>query len=190
MTGISGEAGGPAIARSRPLLTLATWLTVLLAVFVAATLAGFAVLAFDVVGLLLFFAIMPVFLVWLYRASGNAHASGCPQRRSAGWAVGGWFVPVIFLWFPYQAVCDIWRAGQPPERRTGIPWLVVAWWACWLLAWVTGVQVAKKAGSIHASVALYSTSGSRLTLAVTAILLILIVRTVSGRPSGDGQTRR
>src|ERR1022692_4356586 len=100
MTGISGEAGGPAIARSRPLLTLATWLTVLLAVFVAATLAGFAVLAFDVVGLLLFFAIMPVFLVWLYRASGNAHASGCPQRRSAGWAVGGWLVPVIFRGFP------------------------------------------------------------------------------------------
>jgi hypothetical protein len=189
MTGISGEAGGPAIAQPRPLLSLATWLTVLLAVFVVATLTGFAVLAFDVAGLLLFFAISPVFLVWLYRASSNAHASGCPQRRSAGWAVGGWFVPVIFLWFPYQAVSGIWRAGQPPERRTGIPWLVAAWWACWLLAWVSGVQVAKKAGSIHASVALYSTLSSRLTLAITAILLILIVRKVSGGPLGDGQSR-
>jgi hypothetical protein len=85
MTGISGEAGAPAIAQPRPLLSLATWLTAMLAVFVVATLTGFfAVFAFDVVGLLLFFAISPVFLVWLYRASSNAHASGCPQRRSAG----------------------------------------------------------------------------------------------------------
>ena len=68
-------------------------------------------------GLLLFFAIMPVFLVWLYRASGNAHASGCPQRRSAGWAVGGWFVPVIFLWFPYVRKVSAGTLGDGQSRR-------------------------------------------------------------------------
>jgi len=184
-----GLAGGPAIAHPRLLTGLATWLTVMLAAFVIATLTGFAASAFDVAGVLLILAISPVFLVWLYRASGNARASGCPQRRSAGWAVGGWFVPVIFLWFPYQAVADIWRAGQRPERPAASPWPVLAWWACWLLAWVTGFQYTKKTGSIHASVGLYSTDGSRIALAVAAILLILIVRTVSASPLGAGQAR-
>lgn len=160
MTGISGEAGGPAIGQPRPLMILATWLTAMLTAFVIATLTGFAVSAFDVVGLLLFFAIMPVFLVWLYRASGNAHASGCPQRRSAAGTshrdpmAGGGMVGVL--------------AARVGDRRPG-----------------------REKGRIHPRQrALYSTSGSRLTLAVTAILLILIVRTVSGRPLGDGQTRR
>ncbi len=182
-----GQPGGPATAQPRPLMSLATWLTVMLAAFAIATLTGFAVSAFDVAGLVLLLAIMPVFLVWLYRASGNAHASGCPQRRSAGWAIGGWFVPVIFLWFPYQAVADIWRAGQPPERRAGVPWLVAAWWACWLLAWVTGFQYTRKPGSIRVNEALYSTSGSRISIVIAAAALILIVRTVSASPLGAGQ---
>jgi hypothetical protein len=166
----------------------------MLAGFAIATLTGFAVLASDVVGLLLLLTIIPVFLVWLYHASRNAEDSGYPQRWSPGWAIGGWFVPVIFLWFPYQIVSDIWRAGQPPERRARTPWPVVAWWTCWLLAWVTGFQYTHTARSVHIGVDLYSTNGSRLVLAIAAILLILVVRNVStgsgtGRPERDGGNR-
>jgi hypothetical protein len=161
----------------------------MLAGFAIATLTGFAVFASDVVGLLLLLIIIPVFLVWLYHASRNAEDSGYPQRWSPGWAIGGWFVPVIFLWFPYQVVSDIWRAGQAPERRARTPWPVVAWWTCWLLAWVTGFQYTHTARSVHIGVDLYSTNGSRLVLTIGAILLIRVVRNVSTDPLGDRQTR-
>jgi hypothetical protein len=170
---------GLATQQLHPLMKPATWLTGMLVSFAIATLAGFAAPAFDLVGILLVLAFIPVFLVWLYHASRNAGQSGYPQRRSAGWAIGGWFVPVISLWFPYQVVADIWRAAQPPERRTRTPWLVVAWWTCWLLARVTSVQYTHTGRSFHISMNLYTTTLSRLFLTVAAILLIPVIRTVS-----------
>ena len=64
-----------------------------------------------------------VVLVWLYRAATAAHRLGIPMRRSPAWAVGAWFVPVINLWWPCQAMRDL----LPPEhgtRRT----ITVLWW--------------------------------------------------------------
>jgi Domain of unknown function (DUF4328) len=29
------------------------------------------------------------------------------QRRSRGWAIGGWFCPAVNLWFPYQIATDV-----------------------------------------------------------------------------------
>nr|WP_242061411.1 MULTISPECIES: DUF4328 domain-containing protein [Microbacterium] len=50
-------------------------------------------------------------------------------RRSPGWHVGAWFVPIISAWFPYQNISDLWRAVG--RSRPG--WQIV-WWLCWLLS--------------------------------------------------------
>jgi hypothetical protein len=80
------------------------------------------------------------FVAWLYVAASNAYRSGAVLRRSPGWAIAGWFVPVMSYWGPKQMLDDVWRAsmpGIPPGidlRHVRKPPLVAAWWATYLLA--------------------------------------------------------
>src|SRR5699024_3862858 len=51
------------------------------------------------------------------------------QRRAAHWAVLGWIVPVVNLWFPFQVVADAARgvgARRPNPRPWWIAWLVLS----------------------------------------------------------------
>jgi hypothetical protein len=46
-----------------------------------------------------------VFLKWIHAANRNARAMGAQGLRfSPGWALGYYFVPVLSLWKPYQAM--------------------------------------------------------------------------------------
>jgi len=58
-----------------------------------------------------------LFAVWFYRARINAERHGYRQRHARGWAFWGWIVPIVNLWFPFQIMGDIWRAGLPAEQR-------------------------------------------------------------------------
>lgn len=51
---------------------------------------------------------------------------GTHHRRSACWAVLGWIVPVVNLWFPYQVVADASR-GVGSRVQTFWPW-----WIAWM----------------------------------------------------------
>ncbi|MFJ9582953.1 DUF4328 domain-containing protein [Streptomyces acidicola] len=79
-----------------------------------------------------------VFLVWFHRVRVNAevfHPFG--HRKKRGWAVGGWFVPIVNLWFPRRIALDIWDASSPwnaPRSHA----LVNAWWGAWVISQVTG----------------------------------------------------
>ncbi|WP_331767762.1 DUF4328 domain-containing protein [Embleya sp. NBC_00896] len=83
-----------------------------------------------------YLALIVVFLIWFHHARANIDTY--PDRRtrtlSPGWSIGGWFCPVVNLWFPMLITRDIWRASDPhpphPEASTrgGLP-LVWAWWA-------------------------------------------------------------
>ena len=78
----------------------------------------------------LWFAGAIVFIMWLYRAYQNVDATDPGRRRYGyGWAISGWFVPILNFWRPKQIVNDIWRAGQNP----GDPgFLLIAWWLLWI----------------------------------------------------------
>ncbi len=78
------------------------------------------------------------YLVWFYRARTNVeHYEPRFQRRSRGWALGGW-LPVVSLWVPYQVTTDILLdsrqslRGSVDVRRRSFG-LVQAWWAAWLV---------------------------------------------------------
>jgi hypothetical protein len=62
------------------------------------------------------------FLIWQYRAATAARLLGFPARRSPGWGVGSWFVPVVNLWMPFQALRDCLPPGYPRRRA---PWLLL-----------------------------------------------------------------
>ncbi|WP_280396002.1 DUF4328 domain-containing protein [Nocardia brasiliensis] len=88
-----------------------------------------------------------VVISWLWRARHNAEALCTARHRLAnGWVIGGWFCPVVNLWFPHTIMSDVWRASDPrtppdaPDLR-GRPGsaLVTAWWLFLLLGWVLGL---------------------------------------------------
>jgi len=107
-----------------------------------------------------------VFGIWIYRANFNARELGATGMRfSPGWAVGWYFIPIAFLWKPYQAMKEIWQASKNPlawqkvPRGSILPW----WWTFWI------------AGCLMGKVTLPSTLGARTVdglIAATTISLV------------------
>ncbi|WP_433526781.1 DUF4328 domain-containing protein [Nocardia pseudovaccinii] len=91
-----------------------------------------------------------VVIVWLWLARRNAEALCAARHRLAiGWVIGGWFCPVVNLWFPHMILADVVRASDPRtpadardlrRRPTGV--LVTVWWLALMAGWVlTAVSV-------------------------------------------------
>ena len=89
---------------------------------------------------------LPAFVllvIWSWRASKNIQTwekqSGRDVRRGAGWAIGGWFIPIGNFWIPYQTIQDAWQRA---------PWTDGSWQRyddpqrnnAWLISWLTWVS--------------------------------------------------
>lgn len=88
-----------------------------------------------------------LFLVWIYRSHRNLPALGASGLKySPNWAVGGWFIPIMNLWRPYQVTAEIWKASDPdtsdPEgqawQTTPVSPLLKFWWALWIIGGIIG----------------------------------------------------
>jgi hypothetical protein len=75
-----------------------------------------------------------VALVWQHRAASAARALGLPFTHSPGWGVGCWFVPVVNLFMPYQALRDCLPVGHGGRR------LVLAWWLILMGTWTMALM--------------------------------------------------
>lgn len=92
-----------------------------------------------VVGLCLTVTTTVIVLRWIHRAGFNARALGAESMRySPAWAVGSYFVPVVNLWKPYQAMREIWKASSNPSAWQAEPTgaLLRTWWFLWLFTTV------------------------------------------------------
>jgi hypothetical protein len=133
--------------------------------------------------LFLFIGTAIVFLVWFYRVRQNAGSYHTyPQRRSQGWAIGGWICPFIALVYPYQMTSDVLMASDSssdPKRSLGV---VKAWWGIWLLADALGL-IARLIGTpadistLKARAAILALSAGMEALA--AILVIVVIMRIS-----------
>jgi len=94
----------------------------------ASTLSNIAQVGILVVGVL--------FLVWFYKAVQFSEHLGLRQRRSSGWAIAGWIVPIVNFWFPYQATKDM----IPPDNAETLG-LVKSWWGLWIAMSLSGVLI-------------------------------------------------
>jgi Domain of unknown function (DUF4328) len=155
---------------------------VLVIVLIVDTVAWLGAIVVPVLGLVSNFGVivaMVMFLVWFYRARVNAEGQGWPQRLSPGWAIGAWFAPVVFLWFPFQIMVDIWRAGLPEQARTNSAILPGIWWAS-LLAFVGLLSFVPGPAHLvwYVRMLIYGTG----VLAV--IMTALLVQKVSSGPIG------
>jgi hypothetical protein len=83
------------------------------------------------------------FVVWTHRTYRNLGALGASGLRfRSGWAIGGWFVPILAIWRPKQILNDTWRASDrdlPASTDRGAwgdrstPLLMTAWWVLWIV---------------------------------------------------------
>lgn len=133
------------------------------------------------------------FIRWFHRAYKNLIPLGAGQLRfGPGWAIGGWFVPILSIWRPKQIANDIWRAsdpGYPPGttawRAASVPGLFALWWAGFLASnWLSqaGLRLSISAEEVtelqRVTVMYLVADGVDL---IAAVLAILVVRWTTAR---------
>jgi hypothetical protein len=95
-------------------------------------------------------AVVVVTVVWSYQAARAGETLGLPARRSPGWVVAGWLLPVINLWWPYQSVRDL--ATDRSELQPQLGW----WWASYVLTIGSPVLLFALVAASSVGVAAYS----------------------------------
>jgi len=94
----------------------------------------------------LFVVTAAAFIAWFGYAYTNLQRLGIVGLRfGKGWAIGGWFVPVLGFVRPKQIANDIWHGSDPdlppqstPYAMRSLPWFVNWWWGAFVLAGVAG----------------------------------------------------
>lgn len=66
-----------------------------------------------------------LFVIWQYRAATTAQRLRFPARRSPALGVGSYLIPVVQLWFPYQALRDCLPPGDPNRTVVLHTWLLL-----------------------------------------------------------------
>ena len=122
-------------------------------------------------------------LIWQHRAASSVPPASL--RRSPGWHVGSWFIPVVALWFPFQNVKDIVRGSHAPVSSG----MLGGWWALWIAtgaASAASARMTTAADSVPSLTAAIGVSivGDVLWIAAAAFawtIVSLITKTIDPR---------
>lgn len=125
-----------------------------------------------------------LWMAWQHRL-----ATAVPRwtlRRSPGWHVGSWLVPVAKLWFPYQNLTDLHRAVTPDSAGRRTPLTYPLWWGLWLAStaseWMT--NAATQSGETTLGSMLASSAGTAVGEAFSvgsAVCAVLVVGDLTRR---------
>lgn len=149
----------------RPLKSLATWARVLMIIQMVATGIFMAVLItalvmgspvsfngedlsdFSAVASLVALVSLAiktvsgiVAMIWVYRAGCNTRALRPTLDFKPIWAIIWYFVPIAFLFKPYQYMCQIWVTAHGPKdgRYAADDRPVAIWWALFIVGSISG----------------------------------------------------
>ena len=132
-------------------------------------------------------AVVVLFLVWIHHAHRNLRSLGAEGLDySPGWAVGGFFIPIMNLFRPYQVTREIWKGSDPDFSSTdGMAWKSVRltpllgwWWALYLITGVVGNAVLRASFNTETLESIQSFANVTLVsdiLLVPAIILAVAV---------------
>ena len=146
-------------------------------------------LLFAVLSLLIYFATIVVFLMWLYRASSNLRAFNPWSRTeySPGWAVGWFFIPFGNLFMPYRAIKEVWQKSGPPDEdllaAPNPPATFPVWWTFWILASISGnlsMRLSFREGVDESTATIVSIVAGTLSV-VAALLAYLVVDAIDDK---------
>jgi len=82
------------------------------------------------------FVFLILMIVWAWRATDNLEHWNKKPRWGKGWAIGGWFTPIGFLFIPYQVVRDAWKLA--PTKAANSPNTRNNWWLASFISWWIG----------------------------------------------------
>ena len=93
---------------------------------------------FAVITVLVFLVAAVAVCMFMHRSNRNARVLGATQMEHApGWSVGYWFIPILNLFRPYQAMKELYQSSTSPN---GSSWrdvepssMLGPWWGCWLI---------------------------------------------------------
>ena len=137
----------------------------------------------SVAGIVLFVLTAVLFITWLFRAHRSDRMYPAQLRHASGWAIGGWFVPILNLWRPPQMVLDVRRGAS----GTGLPSTALVLWWWWLLVLARFTQAVANGLAPSADAAfdtyledirrhLVVDASASILAAIAAVLAILVVR--------------
>ena len=164
---------------------------------------GLGLIVYATIALVNTLMLLIVVPMWVFRAWKNLIALRIDGLNySAGWATGSFFVPIINLFVPFQAMRELHNRSHGEEAywaRSSVG-DVTSWWACWLAgtfvtAFVQLAQVFNQNGVVmivaHPIVwGLTALFGAVLQLAA-AWFLIRVIRDITaaqGSSAGISQT--
>lgn len=123
--------------------------------------------------------------MWIYRAHANLHQAGIPGLEfSPGWAVGWYFIPIAFLFKPFQAMRELWNASHQTSSgfSAPAPGNLSMWWGFWIISNIlanisTRMSLLGDGGNLQVATAL--ALGSSICTIGSAWLLVQIIRTIT-----------
>ena len=137
------------------------------------------------------------FCMFMVRANRNARSFGSPMSVQPGWAAGYFFVPILSLWKPYEAMKEIWQGSDPDPNTHSfsviVPALLGWWWAVWIVHNVGSQVISQAYKPIKGPSAFINASWADIVICgfsiVAALLAIAVVRAVARRQD-ERQTRQ
>ena len=151
----------------------------------------------------LFFALVAagvLWIIWQFRFAKNAEAMKGSYGLPAGWAIGGWFIPLGNYVLPQLQLFQAAKASDPdlpagqPATSGRAPSTVIAWWVLYDLAWLLfgvgrAIRPSEKGFNSFNDVDKFMQADrisavSALLFVGGAVVAILMVRSLT-----DGQTR-
>lgn len=82
-----------------------------------------------------------LFIVWLHTVHSSERMDRSVLEHGSGWAIGGWFVPVLSLWRPFQMVTDV-RRGASGDHNASATLAQGWWWGMWVANSLLSIVVA------------------------------------------------
>jgi hypothetical protein len=115
-------------------------------------------------------------MIWVYRAMVVAHQVTPTLKITPGWAVGWFFVPVAWLWMPYEVVNEI-AEGSGATRIAGTSALIGWWWAAWIGRGICGLFTwFGRSGGLSSHMLVFVMIGSAFAIASALLLQTVIAR--------------
>jgi hypothetical protein len=128
--------------------------------------------------------------MWIYRAHANLREADLDGLHfTPGWSIGWFFVPILNLWMPFQAMRELVNAslGKAPPYSAPTPSTVSAWWAAWLVGNFASNFDLRLSENVQGNAGALVGALGTAALAVSAKLLIDIIRNVT---AGQRQSMR
>jgi hypothetical protein len=143
----------------------------------AGELLRFALCATLVVTALL----VPVLVLFSFRALRNLEAFGHRSRVRTVWAVFGWFVPIANLFMPKKVVNEAWRgAGPQTGVRSRPPVVFLVWWASFLLAMIAARGAAGLLGDPETADEPFADTFQLSSTVMAIALVVLAISALAG----------